>query len=204
LDYDNDGDDEILFFNLTGEIDIIDTTGVVGKINTGIQNYATWVGADKMFGITNGLAVKYAFDSFKIIAPNGTTVFSVKDASSTDYKLIDVDDDGYMEYLGSTEAKIFAISKQGIEYYNKLDSQTSGFAIADMGGTKFITVLKDNGEIDYYKLTTYTHNIPSEANVNHEPEIYRFSTWVASIIIVIIMLTNILALKITSRRKRTF
>ena len=204
FDYDADGKDEILFFNLTGEIDVIDTTGVIDKIYTGIKNYATWVGPDKIFGFTKGLAVKYAYDSFRIIAPNGTTILSVNDSSSTNYQIVDVNGDGFGEYLGSTEAKVFAISEQGIEYYNKLDHQTSGFAIADMGGTEFIAVLKDNGEVDYYKLATYTQNIPTEANGTHEIKTYKLSAWTASTIIVAIVLIDILALGITSRRKRYF
>jgi len=202
LDIDSDGVDEVLFFNLTGEIDAFDANiGFKLKIITGIKNYALWVDNDQMFG-SGGIAVKYAYEAFRVIEPSGAIKLEVLDSSSTKYQALDIDSDGFREYIGMTEGKLFGINQTGIKYYTKIGEQTSGFAISTFNGEVVIAVLTDNGYINLYKTTTtqVTSSGPTTQK-NNDPLKVTLTSQLAIVAMPITIVTiSLLAIVVMRRR----
>jgi len=171
LDYDEDGTDDIVFTNSSGEIDIFyGANGSLLKvIPTGIKSYGLSVDYDRLLRTSGGLAVKYANYGFYIFDESGNILFSFADKSTAPYVGLDIDSDGSAEYFAMTSSKIFGLNSSGLVYYRNLMDVT--FAMTTINEfspyAKEIAVIGASGFIYNIKLSNALPKEVSENNANN-------------------------------------
>ena len=170
LDYDNDGDDDIVFTNSSGEIDVFNgPDGVTYRVlPTGIKSYGISVDHDRLLGVSGGLIVKYANYGFYVFDSSGNIVFEFKDKSTAAYYGIDVNWDGRVEYFAMTCGKVFGLNASGLTYYNNLMDVTYGMTTINEGtaNAKKIAVIGASGNIYIIKLA---NALPKQVSRTDDP-----------------------------------
>ena len=206
LDYNNDGADDIVFTNSSGEIDIFNGPdgALLQVIHTGIKSYGLSVEHDRLLRISGALAIKYANYGFYVFDSTGTIRYRFEEKSTAPYYSIDIELDGNAEYFAMTSSKIFGLNISGLVYYRNLMDVT--YAITTVNeGTSFVkklAVISASGNVYIIKLA---NAIPKQVArtddiVENSKGFISFSNLIYLPIMVIILIPQVIYLK---RKKKS-